>query len=179
MKRSIDKGDVVHKIIVEGADCTGKTTYAKMLAGSNKSLLHYGVHSELDEQAQLMFFRSLMDLPAEIVFDRSPISEYVYSKYRGSKSWFTFIDIEKLIKQEYGNCKIYFLIPNKKLVKKICGLTDQPSWVVDNIIDIYSDYLLLANFFKNYNAVHIIDTTEQLESAVTKLEKVDDNNLGL
>ena len=167
------------KIIIEGADCTGKTTFAKKLAGNDKTLFHYGIYRDVPVDKQFAFFRTSMDLPLSVVFDRCPLSEYIYSKYRGVKPWFTLNDIYKLIDQEYGECQIHFLIPNKKLIVKLCNLTDQPEFVRNNIVNIADDYTMLASHLTGKENVSVLDTTKDLEKAIKQLEKQNDNNSGL
>lgn len=168
----------MNKAIIEGADCTGKTTYANRFANSELSVVHYGMYREMPVNKQLELFRAFMDLPESIVFDRSPISEYIYSKYRGVKPWFTSNDVCKLVNQEYGQCTIYLFIPNRKLVKRLVELTDQPDWVKDNIIDIIQDYEFLAAYFNRTRNVVSMDNSDNLVKAIKKLEERNDNNTG-
>lgn len=155
------------KIIVEGPDCAGKTTYAKNLAKSDTTLIHWGIYSGASEVQQVDFCRALINLNMPVVFDRSPISEYVYSKYRGVKPWFGSSDVRELISNTEAQIK--FLWAPVKVIVELCKRTQQDSWVLDNIKNIWYDYELLIAAYGSFKNVNVIDNTGVLEGALNDL----------
>jgi len=104
----------ITKIIIEGPDCSGKSTLVERLKNVLRWDSKYLRHKEGDQ-----FGRYLREYAGEeTVLDRSHFSENVYSKMWRGGSPFTKEEKEVLDKAAAVNSLIIFAIPSLKTLKE-------------------------------------------------------------
>ncbi len=148
--------------ILEGPDGVGKTYMAKKIAGGERTYIHYGRHLDYTLEAR----RCIDDIYRETaainhaVFDRSPISEWVYAKYRSAATYVTSTYVDNYIRTK--GFEFIFVTASFTIIKEMVSRTKQDSWVADNIEDIYADYNLLMKAYCDRSNVRVFDNTQAL-----------------
>lgn len=163
------------RVIYEGPDGVGKTTMALKHAGKQMTYVHYGCHHNRSAYSNYMQFDTMLQMD-DVVFDRSPISELIYAKYRGDRPWCDVGNIAEMLFK--SQTKVIFVTANIDTIKNIMSVTEQSDWAHRNIENIHDDYLqmramLTANSFHNYET---IDNTEALNGYYNGLRNASNSN---
>lgn len=144
--------------IYEGPDCVGKTTMAMKSAGSEGTYIHWGNHMcEPKIAHDVLFGRILAMRDCQIHCDRSPIGEYIYSKYRGGDCRFSRGDVGWVVHQP--GVQIIFVTADLWVAKRMAELSKQPGFVLDNYEAIHRDYNHLCAELRREKNVHYLNNS--------------------
>jgi broad-specificity NMP kinase len=143
------------KIIIEGADGTGKTTLIKKIIQkfNIKSYIHINRH---DPNTYNFYYETVKK--NDVIFDRHLIGEMIYPKVFNRKANLNKQTFEMLLKHiEDEKCIIIILYTNNEnLISRLKFKTDEYDEVIKNILEINRQFLEIA---AKYN-IKIFDTSQ-------------------
>ncbi len=147
---------MIKRIIVEGPDCSGKSTAVNLIKNTLKwdsKSLH---HKKGDQ-----FERYLKEyaINTEIVFDRAHFSEYVYSELWRNGNPFTDKELEILNFLSLKDSLIVFVLPSLKTMRTRYLSRDYEQEI--SIHELEKSRLLFQQIMKKVN--HLIYTAESYD----------------
>lgn len=157
------------RIILEGADCTGKSTLANILA------YKYGLdvcHCTQHDPCDYDFYRHSIR-KNNIVWDRHTIGELIYPEIFKRTPQTHFEDARILLYHAIHdyNAKVFVLTADNHILRdRLCSRPDEHSSIVKNIEEINRKFLLYAEAF----CIPVIDTTKMTLQEIFDL--VEDKN---
>ena len=131
------------KIIIDGPNNVGKSTLIQQL---NKTLKYPVLH--IVKNATFEVFKQAFEIN-NVIFDRGPISELVYSEIYGRKSNLTLEQVKKLLNSP--NVDSYILIKPKELIyenykrKHEEDSNECTDAFIDNELELFEKYALVTN----------------------------------
>lgn len=131
------------RIIIEGADRTGKSTFAKYLL--EKHAKHSYIHCNLHDRTDAEFYKTLLS-KQDVIFDRCFVGEMVYPKYFNRKGNMTreqFQDIAQFCTD--NNIEVVILYDSPRALEK--RSQNEPKEVRENIKQINQDFIDLATTY--------------------------------
>lgn len=145
--------------IVEGADMTGKTVFAKKLA--EKFNLTY----EHINTKPLEYYKETLER-SNYVYDRHIISEMLYPRVFGREqkiNWGEFQEIIEYIKDNDKRIKIVILTADDiEFLERLNNRPDEPEEVVKTLFDINNEFKAVGTLF-DIKVVNPVDfTTDQI-----------------
>lgn len=149
------KGEIKVRIMVEGADGTGKTTIINNLAEIyNCNVLHltkWGPRNINRYKEQLNLH--------DVIFDRSFISELVYKQAFFKKPLLSFKEVLKLLKYaKKKGWKIIILTNDEKTLKdRLISRGNEDPEIINRIVEINNLYKTYASSFD----ITMIDTSDK------------------
>ena len=135
------------RIILEGCDGSGKSTFAELLASKyHCDILHMTRWSD----KRFYTYIEKMSMTDNIIFDRCFISEYIYSKIFNRSTEVDDTSIEILLTCAKNlDCEIFILTcDNDELMKRLSDRNNETSEILDNAIKLNDAYV---DFAKKYN----------------------------
>lgn len=157
----------ITKIIVEGPDCSGKSTLVERL----KNTLHWDSKS-LHHMEGNQFYRYLKEYSNQeyIVFDRSHYSEEVYSKMWRGGSPFSREEKKILNKVSKHNTLIIFSIPKKSVLEKRYKKRDFKQQI--SLFDLKKSYLFFMKELGNADPIiYKSSNYKELDLLIDKIKK--------
>lgn len=147
------KGNDNMKIILEGADGTGKTTLAKILAN------RYGLdicHCTQDDPSDYIFYRETLR-KNNVVWDRHTLGELVYPQIFDRRQEISPEDARLILHSARNEgVKVFVLTADPKIMlERIDARGDEDQRIHDNLVEIDRKFKLYAKEFR----IPIIDTS--------------------
>lgn len=142
-------GCIGHKIIVEGIDGAGKTTYINKLIKENPEMNYKVVHCTRHTDNNYGYFLKLLLSKDNIIFDRFCYGQFVYqsSEDRIKKDWLTveeLFKIERIIKDM--NFKVVYVRSSIKNCLYNCKKDCEDSYYTEDYLT-YLETLFSGLFF--------------------------------
>lgn len=149
------------RIIIEGADLTGKSSITKSL---EEVFLLSRVHVTSKDPNTFEFYNETLN-KTDVVFDRHFIGEMIYPKVFKRKGNLGKESFEILLnKARELNYKIYIVTASEEeLLKRLSLRGEKHKDVEDNLLSINKQFLAIA---KEYN-IEVIDTTFNNSNFIT------------
>lgn len=162
-------------IIIEGLDCTGKTTLSKRF--SEKYNFTYIKESYTDSDIEKVnrlndLFKRVVQNDQNYIYDRTTvIDDFVYDFLNEKQS--SLQDYKDLIYAILSQCKIIHLILDEKTrLKRFNERGDQ--YITNDMIEqIRTNYV---RFYTNVKNVHFYDLTKDIEKDVQNIMEVVKND---
>lgn len=143
------------KIIIDGPNNVGKSTFITLL---NKYLnlqeIKCSDHSKISKD----YFSNILSID-NVILDRGPISELVYSSIYDRKSNLTINDIEDLLNTQMQNKDDMYIIllSNKATLHNNYSLKGEKNFCENNDIFIEQELNLFTKFASEFNCYIIYD----------------------
>jgi thymidylate kinase len=160
------------RLIIEGCDGVGKTSIIKKLAEEYNLDIFYSTYHG---PKKLNIYRERLQLN-DIVFDRSFISEFVYSKILDRESEINLFDFNYLLKTaEIAGFKIIILTCEvNEIIRRLNERKDEMQNILSNIKKIELEYEEICS---NNDIIKIDTTNKSIQEIVEKIkEKVEHGN---
>lgn len=135
------------RIILEGCDGSGKSTFAESLASKyHCDILHMTRWSD----KKFCTYVEKMSMTDNIIFDRCFISEYIYSRIFNRITDISDKDIKTLLNVAKALDYHIFILTcdDDELMKRLSDRNNETSEIIDNAIKINNAYF---DFAKKYN----------------------------
>ncbi len=159
---------MINKIIIEGPDCSGKSTAVNTI----KNALRWDSKS-LHHQSGDQFTRYIKEYTfnSNIVFDRSHFSEIVYSKLWRGGSPFSNKELEFLNFLAQRDTITIFVIPEIKVLKERYLNRDYEQQI--KLSELKESQKLFKQVSKNINHIlYLSSSYEELDQLVNKIKKI-------
>lgn len=146
------------KIILEGIDNCGKSTFARKIVEKNPGMNYKIFHCTKETANNLSFFENLLESDENIIFDRFHVGQWVYqsAEERINNHWLTMRGLtilenkmEKMIKN--GDLRIiYVSSPIEHCARECRRSADDSHMTLDYLTDLDKKYRF---FFNNISSI--------------------------
>lgn len=163
-KKKTDKNTIYGAIIIEGCDCSGKTTLCKKLQERYTNIVSV-VHDTYNDPSDYHFYRE-QARKTNTIYDRHFIGEYVYPQvYHRQAKLSEFDKIRLCADIDEYNCLVFVLAPSDETIKNrlLAERADEEQEVKDDYTKINSAFRTLgqelSKMSKNIYCIEFIEDT--------------------
>lgn len=157
------------RIIIDGADMTGKSTLIKQLQEHYKETkgIELGtIHNTSTDLNTFEYFKDTLETP-NTIFDRHIVGEMIYPQYFERERGMSFDEFETLLsKARLEKVPILILtIEPLEMFKRSYDRPDEPEQVINNWFEIDKKFRAMADLFE----IKVINTSDHTLHEIVEL----------
>lgn len=145
-----------NKIIVEGPNNVGKTTFINMLLSSDACAGWSVEHVTSAAPNDLEFYTKTLATGKNVIFDRHCIGELVYPKLYGRPANVSLTDVKKLLKSYRDELLVIFIDADYTFIANACSNKDE-IFMFDNVRNERDAFKNLRKEFRGTNVIELVN----------------------
>lgn len=163
------------KIIVEGVDGAGKTTYIKKIIEDNPDVNYEVIHCTRHTDNNIDFFMDVLTSDKNIILDRSYVGQFVYNndETRSHNKWLSLEDLQLIeetiiVQQKLGVLKAVYVYSDTDVCLFNCRKDVEDNYYTFEYIqdlqrryEYFFDHISSVEFKKYYNDYHPADMDDK------------------